>query len=158
MARAKLPPRWVIHAAWRIHRGIYRVSGGRMGLSRPKPGGWGTLRLTTTGRRSGRERSVLVGYYEDGPNLVTMAMNGWGAAEPAWWLNLLARPEATAELNGEFRHVTARAAVGDERRRLWDRWRTIDANLDEYAARRPRETTVVVLETRSLPEIGGSAG
>lgn len=149
MARAMLPPRWVIHAAWRIHRGIYRLSGGRMGLSRPKPGGWGTLRLTTTGRRSGRERSVMVGYYEDGPHLVTMAMNGWGAAEPAWWLNLLANPHATAELNGEFRHVTARAATGDERRRLWDRWRTIDANLDEYAARRPRETTVVVLETRS---------
>ncbi|WP_144122612.1 nitroreductase/quinone reductase family protein [Catellatospora sichuanensis] len=149
MARAMLPPRWVIHAAWRIHRGIYRVSGGRMGLSRPKPGGWGTLRLTTTGRRSGRERSVMVGYYEDGPNLVTMAMNGWGAVEPAWWLNLLADPQATAELNGEVRHVTARAAVGDERRRLWDRWRTIDTNLDEYAARRPGETAVVVLETRN---------
>ncbi|MEU7823197.1 nitroreductase/quinone reductase family protein [Catellatospora sp. NPDC049133] len=149
MARAMLPPRWVIRTAWRIHRGIYRLSGGRMGLSRPKPGGWGTLRLTTTGRRSGRERAVMVGYYEDGPNLVTMAMNGWGAPEPAWWLNLLANPDATAELNGELRHVTARAAVGDERRRLWDRWRTIDANLDEYAARRPRETTVVVLAPRS---------
>lgn len=149
MARAMLPPRWVIHAAWRIHRGIYRLSGGRMGLSRPKPGGWGTLRLTTTGRRSGRERSVMVGYYEDGPNLVTMAMNGWGAAEPAWWLNLLADPQATAELNGELRHVAARAAVGAERQRLWDRWRTIDANLDDYAARRPRQTAVVVLAPRS---------
>ncbi|MFD0599325.1 nitroreductase/quinone reductase family protein [Catellatospora coxensis] len=144
-----LPPRWVIHAAWRIHRGVYHLSGGRLGLSRPKPGGWGTLRLTTTGRRSGRERSVMVGYYEDGPNLVTMAMNGWGAAEPAWWLNLLADPQATAELNGEFRYVTARAAVGAERQRLWDRWRTIDANLDEYAARRPRQTAVVVLAPRS---------
>ena len=32
-------------------------------------------------------RRVIVGYYEDGPNLVSMAMNDWAAAEPAWWLN-----------------------------------------------------------------------
>ena len=30
----------------------------------------------------------MVGYFEDGPNLVTMAMNGWADGEPAWWLNL----------------------------------------------------------------------
>jgi hypothetical protein len=39
-----------------------------------------------------RAPSVILGYYEDGPNLVSMAMNGWGAAEPAWWLNLQAHP------------------------------------------------------------------
>ena len=39
--------------------------------------------LTVTGRRSGQPRRVVVGYVEDGDNLVTMAMNGWGAAEPA---------------------------------------------------------------------------
>lgn len=60
-------------------------SPGRQGLWRPKPGGWGTLRLTTTGRRTEQPRQVVVGYFEDGRNLVTMAMNGWGAAEPAGW-------------------------------------------------------------------------
>ena len=58
----------------------------------------GALRLTTIGRKSGEERSVIVGYLEDGPNLVTLAMNGWGAAEPAWWLNLQAHPECTLQL------------------------------------------------------------
>ena len=48
------------------------------------------MRLTTIGRRSGRTRAVIVGYFEDGTNLVTMAMNGWRSAEPAWWLNLQA--------------------------------------------------------------------
>ena len=48
-----------------------------------RPGKWGALRLTTTGRRSGTPRSVIIGDYEDRPNLVSMAMNGWGAAEPA---------------------------------------------------------------------------
>ena len=32
----------------------------------------GTLRLTSTGRRTNQERSVILGYLEDGPNLVTM--------------------------------------------------------------------------------------
>lgn len=147
--KAWLPPRWVIRLAWKIHRTIYRVSGGRMGLSLPKPQGWGTLRLTTIGRRTGKQHSVMVGYYIDGPNYVTMAMNGWGAPEPAWWLNLKANPQATAELADGKRLVTARAAAGDERDRLWDRWRHIDRNLDEYAARRAKETAVVVLEPRT---------
>jgi deazaflavin-dependent oxidoreductase (nitroreductase family) len=56
------------------------------------------VRLTTVGRRSGEPRTVIVGYYEDGPNLLTMAMNGWGAPEPAWWLNLQAHPETVVVL------------------------------------------------------------
>jgi len=93
---------------------------------------------------------VIIGYYEDGSNLVSMAMNGWGAAEPAWWLNLQAHPRAVVELAGRVRReVLGRAAVGEERERLWQRWRELDENLDSYAARRPRETAVVVLEPRS---------
>jgi len=108
------------------------------------------LRLTTTGRRSGEPRSVIVGYYEAGSDLVTMAMNGWGAAEPAWWLNLQAHPEAIVELAGGIRReVLGRAAVDEERERLWQRWRELDQNLDGYAARRPRETAVVILEPRA---------
>jgi deazaflavin-dependent oxidoreductase (nitroreductase family) len=111
------------------------------------------LRLTTTGRRSGRRRSVILGYYEDGPNLVSMAMNGWGAPEPAWWLNLQADPQAVVELAGGIRHeVRGRRATGKERERLWQQWRELDKNLDEYAARRPRETEVVVLELRAAGE------
>ena len=142
----RLPPRWVIRLAWKIHRGIYRATSGRVGLWRPKPNGWGTLRLTTTGRRSGRPRSVLVGYFRDGPALVTLAMNGWGEAEPAWWLNLQANPEATVVTRDGRGLVRARAASGAERERLWSRWREIDKGLDGFAARRPAETAVVVLE------------
>jgi hypothetical protein len=46
----------------------------------------------------GQERSVIIAYVEDGANLVTLAMNGWADAEPAWWLNLQARPEASVTL------------------------------------------------------------
>jgi deazaflavin-dependent oxidoreductase (nitroreductase family) len=143
----RLPPRWFIRLAWSVHRGVYRLFGGRVGLWRPRTDGWGTLRLTTTGRRTGRQRSVILGYFEDGPNLVSLAMNGWGEGEPAWWLNLQAHPDATVDLVGGRRLVRAHAATGDERSRLWARWREIDTNLDAYAARRrPSETAVVVLE------------
>jgi F420H(2)-dependent quinone reductase len=146
--KARLPPRWFIRLAWIIHRRLYHWSGGRLGLWRPKPQGWGAMRLTTIGRRTGRARAVMVGYFEDGPNLVTMAMNGWGDAEPAWWLNLRARPDATVDLVDGSRQVTARPAQGEERERLWSRWRQTDKNLDAYAARRSMETAVVILEPK----------
>ncbi len=146
--KGRLPPRWFIQLFWAAHRSVNRWTGGRVGLWRPKPGGWGAMRLNTTGRRTGRPRGVIVGYFEDGPNLVTMAMNGWGDAEPAWWLNLQAHPEVTVDLVDGPRQVTARPAQGEERARLWAQWQQIDQNLDAYAARRSMETTVVVFEPR----------
>jgi deazaflavin-dependent oxidoreductase (nitroreductase family) len=144
----RLPPRWFIVLAWRVHRALFRVTGGRRGLWPPREGKWGAMRVTTIGRRSGQERSVILGYLEDGPHLVTLAMNGWGAAEPAWWLNLQAHPQARVRLAGGERDVVARAATSEERQRLWARFRALDENLDDYARRRPTETAVVVLEPR----------
>jgi deazaflavin-dependent oxidoreductase (nitroreductase family) len=106
------------------------------------------MRVTTIGRRTGQARPVIVGYFEDGPNLFTMAMNGWGDAEPAWWLNLQSHPDVTIDLVDGPRQVTGRAVRGDEREWLWARWRQINKNLDDYAARRSRQTAVVVLEPR----------
>jgi F420H(2)-dependent quinone reductase len=142
-----LPPRWIVRLAWLAHRAGYRLTGGRRGLWLPTPNRWGAMRLTTVGRRSGKARSVILGYYEDGPNLVTLAMNGWAAAEPAWWLNVQAQPIATVQLkDGSPRKVRARRAEGDERKRLWVRWNDFGDDVDGYAARRPKGTAVVVLE------------
>jgi len=115
--RARVPPRWFVRLA-----------------------------CTTVGRRSGKERSVILGYFTDGPNLVTMAMNGWSDGEPAWWLNLQANPEAKVDITGGGYPVRGRAAQGEERSRLWGRWQEIDEKLDGYAALRSTETAVVVLE------------
>jgi deazaflavin-dependent oxidoreductase (nitroreductase family) len=148
-----MPPPWFVHLAWRVHRALYRVSGGRFLWTPASRRGWGALRLTATGRRSGRERSVILGYVEDGRDLVVLAMNGWDPGHPAWWLNLEAHPEAVVRLAGQDpRRVRARAAVGAERARLWDVWRAVEPDLDGYAARRTTVTPVVVLE----PENGGA--
>jgi deazaflavin-dependent oxidoreductase (nitroreductase family) len=143
----RLPPRWFIRVFWVGHRALFRGTGGRLGLARPKPGKAGLMRLRTVGRRSGDPHAVMLAYIEDGPNLVTLAMNGWGDPPPAWWLNLQAGPQTTVDLPGEERAVRGRAAQGDERERLWARYaELIKGDLDEFAAMRSRETPVVVLE------------
>lgn len=144
----RIPPRWFVRLAWSVHRGLYRVTAGRLGLWRPKGRRWGVLRLTTTGRRTGRERSVIIAYLEQGPDLLALAMNGWADGEPAWWRNLQAHPDATVELADGPRRVRARAVEGAERAALWARWRELDPKLDAYAALRSSPTAVVVLEPR----------
>jgi F420H(2)-dependent quinone reductase len=141
-----LPPRWFIRVAWAVHRAIYRVTGGKRGLRPPTARTYGLMRLHTTGRRSGAKRTAILGYFEDGPNLFTLAMNGWGEPEPAWWLNLQANPDATIDLPNGTREITARSAVGEERSRLWAVMARLEPNLDAYATRRPHETAVVVFE------------
>ncbi len=150
-----LPPRWVVRSVWVLHRAYYRSTAGRRGLWQPKTDRWGTMLLTTVGRRSGKERVAILGYYEDGPNLVTLAMNGWSEGEPAWWLNLQANPDVTVELKAGTRTVRGRAAEGAERDRLWARWREVGDDPDGYAARRPSGTAVVVLEPRQVDATAG---
>ena len=143
-----LQPRWFIRSFWVVQRAVYAVTRGRFGLRTATADRWGMMRLRTVGRRSGEERKAILGYFEDGPDLVTMAMNGWADPEPAWWLNLQAQPDVTVDLPGGSRAVHARAADPNERPRLWARWAAYDKDLDGYAAMRSRETAVVILEPR----------
>jgi deazaflavin-dependent oxidoreductase (nitroreductase family) len=149
----KLPPVWFKHLFWRTHRFLYRLAGGRVLWTPQNKRGWGALHLTTIGRKSGRRRSVIVGYIEDGPTPVVLAMNGWDEGQPAWWLNLEAHPDAVIRLKGRPEHpVRARRVDGDERDRLWQLWAEIDEGLDAYADSRTADTPVVVFEPRD----GGS--
>ena len=106
-------PRWLVRTIWIGHRTVFRLTGGRFGLRSANSTRWGMLRLHTVGRRSGQERIAILGYIEDGPNIVTPAMNGWADPEPAWWLNLQANPEATIEL--PRRHAPGGCSGGGRR-------------------------------------------
>ena len=143
-------PRWLVRTIWIAHRSAYAITAGRFGLRPYTSTQWGMLRLTTVGRKSGKTRIAIVGFIVDGPNLVVPAMNGWADPEPAWWLNLKANPEASVELPDGSRDVTARAAVGEERARLWGRFVGLGSSAftDASAALRSRETAIVVLEPR----------
>lgn len=146
----KHPPPWFVHAAWRVHRALYRLSGGRFLWTTSNKRGWGSLHLTTVGRKSGQERSVIIGYLEEGPDLVALAMNGWDEGCPAWWLNLEAHPDAVIRLaDKQPRPVRARLSTGEERELLWRRWVAVDPRIDAFAGRRSTETPVIVLEPRN---------
>jgi deazaflavin-dependent oxidoreductase (nitroreductase family) len=154
----RTPPRFLIRTFWILHRTAYRLTGGRFGLTKPAAGErFGVMRLASVGRRTGTTRVAMVGYFEDGPNLVTLAMNGWGDADPAWWLNLQAAPDTTVELADGPRPVRARAATAAERARLWPMFRDYPGwgdDIEALAGRRSRETAVVVFEP-ARPARGG---
>lgn len=142
--RPVLPPSWFIRLFWAMHRAVFRLTGGRRGLWKATPEKWGTFRLHTVGRKSGKERIAILGYHEDGENLVTVAMNGWMEGDPAWWVNLQAQPDATVELKGRTIRVRARAAAPEERDRLWG----LFPDAQPFVAHRKTETAIVVLEPR----------
>jgi deazaflavin-dependent oxidoreductase (nitroreductase family) len=142
-----VPPAWFMHTAWRMHRGLYRISGGRFLWGTDNKRGWGALHLTTTGRTSGLPREVIVGYLEDGPRLAVLAMNGWDEGHPSWFLNLQKDPDVLVRLpQGQPHSRRARIAEGHERERLWSRFATADPKLDTYAGSRSTSTPVVILD------------
>ena len=151
--KARLPPRWFVVTFWHVHRRVVRASGGAGGCGvRAREGGRPAADHHRPAQRRAAERDPRLLRGRGRPGLDG---DEWlGAPEPAWWLNLQAHPEAVVELAGGIRReVLGRAAVGDERERLWQRWRELDRNLDGYASRRPQETAVVILEPR-----GGRTG
>ena len=148
MLSGMIPPRWVLRLLWAIHRGIDRLTGGRIGTVRPTGQRLGTLFVISTGRPSGQPRRNPVYHVEEGPNLVVVASNAGAPTDPAWWQNLQARPDASVEIGGEQRAVRARAATPEEQARLWPRFVRGSATFNEYQANTARKLSVVILEPR----------
>ncbi len=79
------------------------------------------LVLTTTGRRSGKERSVVLQYFPDGEAMIVVAANGGGATDPGWYFNLRERPVARVEIKGRSQPVHAEELASPEAERWWAR-------------------------------------
>jgi F420H(2)-dependent quinone reductase len=121
----------------------YRLSGGR--VAGHIPSGAPICLLTTTGRRSGRLRTVPLVYVPDGGDLVVVASRGGMGSHPAWYLNLLADPAATVQVGPSTAAVRARDATDDERRRLWPTLTAAYPHFDAYQLRTARRIPVVIL-------------
>jgi len=124
------------------HEFWYRLSGGLIG---GRVGGLPILLLTTTGRKSGRKRTMPLVYLADGDNMVVIASNGGAEQHPAWWLNLRANPQAEVQVGSNSKSVTAEIATGEERERLWRQVVEMYHGYDEYRRMTEREIPVVVL-------------
>jgi deazaflavin-dependent oxidoreductase (nitroreductase family) len=129
-------------AFMRAHIALYRLSGGLIGS---RIAGRHFLLLTTTGRKSGRERVTPILYIPEAKNFLLIASN-WGEAyAPAWWLNLQEHPQARVRVGRKTLVVIARQARAEERAHLWP---SIIARYKEFAHYQQqveREIPVIIL-------------
>ena len=120
---------------WRTHRRLYAATKGHVGGS---IGGNPVLLLTTTGRKSGRSRTVALAHLEKSEKWVVIASFAGQPRHPGWWLNLLENPVAKAQKGTTITDVRAREAEGDERERLWAAICEQEAGFAEYQTRTQR--------------------
>lgn len=135
--------RLVFLIARTVHGGVYRLSGGRLGAH---VAGLPVLLLTTTGRRSGKSRTVPLSYYDDGDALVVVGSKGGSPQHPAWYLNLVAHPEVEIQVGREHRSVTARGASPEETARLWPSILERAPHYAKFRSKTSREIPLVYLE------------
>ena len=124
---------------------LYRLSRGRIG---GRVGRAPVLLLTTTGRKSGQQRTAPVVYLADGENCIVIGSNAGNQKAPAWSHNLVANPEAEIERGADKQRVRARVAEGEEREELWRKMNEQYSGFDDYTALTKRDIRVFVLEPR----------
>ena len=143
------PPRPLLRVGWALHRLLHRLTGGRLSTAPPSEDHVGTLFIHTTGRKTGKARRTGLFYIDDGQSFVVVASNAGEYANPSWWLNLQATPDATVELAKRRIPVRARAATDEEADRLWPRLDAGYAEFARYRARVLRKIPIVILERTS---------
>lgn len=125
------------------HRAVFRLTRGSFG---------GTVLgspiglLTTTGRRTGRSRTVPVVYLEEEGRYLVVASNSGLDAPPGWCLNLRANPEATIRTGQSNKRVIGRELSSSERMRLWPRLLQHNAIWGAYQSCTERASAVFALE------------
>ena len=135
------------NAVTTVHSFLYRISNGVIGgriANSP------VLLLTTTGRRSGKQRTVPLFYLMDGRNVALVASNGGAVSHPTWWLNLKTTPEAWIQIKSIRRRVKAEQASAEEKQRLWPRLTALYPGYKRYQEITDRDIPVVIL--RSIEE------
>jgi F420H(2)-dependent quinone reductase len=138
-------PAGALKAAGKLNIPIYRLTGGRVfGSLDGNP----ILLLTTTGRKSGQQRTAPVIYLPDGDRMVVIGTNAGNLRSPAWALNLEANPEAVVETGRKRRPMRGRVATGEERAELWRRFTERYSGFDDYEANVTRDVRLFVLEPR----------
>ena len=139
-----MPSDTVLKSMNTVHRLLLKITGGRFGYDF---GGMPVLELTTTGRRSGEPRSVLLtAPLREGDAYVVVASRGGDDHHPAWFLNLRDRPDVQVAVQGGPRQPTrARIATAEERARMWPQIAGRYTNYAGYQKRTQREIPLVLL-------------
>lgn len=127
-----------------LHRTLMTVTGGRIGWTAGK---MPVLELTTTGRKSGEPRSImLTSPWQSGDAMAIVASRGGDDHHPDWFLNLRDNPEVTVRTDDGARTMRARVTEGAERAELWEQITSKYSNYAGYQKKTDREIPVVMLE------------
>jgi deazaflavin-dependent oxidoreductase (nitroreductase family) len=149
-ASSTRPPKWMIRVAGTLHRFAIIKTGGRFGsdlLDRP------ILLLTTTGRRSRKQRTQPLMYLREADCYLVAASFGGHDHDPAWLTNIRANPQATIAIGGREIPVVATIAAPDDRERLWPRFPALFAAYEKYQRSTERRIPVVKLCPRGADRI-----
>jgi deazaflavin-dependent oxidoreductase (nitroreductase family) len=122
---------------------LYRKSSGRLGAKMPGSDAPICL-LTTTGRKSGLARTIPLLYLADGDRVVVVASLGGMSKHPEWYLNVVANPKVTVEIDGDAQAMLASTATPEEKAELWPRLVDMYKSYDMYQQRTTRDIPVVV--------------
>jgi deazaflavin-dependent oxidoreductase (nitroreductase family) len=125
---------------------VYKVSGGRFTSSGPLT--IPQLTLTTVGRKSGKERTVQLGYHPDGEDVLIVASNFGGTNHPAWSHNLDANPECKVRLGAEQKNAVASRLTDSEKATLWHQIERTIPQMKSYKVRTSRNIKVYRLRTQ----------
>jgi deazaflavin-dependent oxidoreductase (nitroreductase family) len=109
--------------------------------------GFRALVLTTTGAKTGAERTTPVGYFpnEDGSWLIVASANG-AAGNPGWYYNIGAHPEKVrAEVDGRTVAVAPQQLRGPEREAAWKRITAAAPRFAQYQEKTDRELPIIRL-------------
>jgi deazaflavin-dependent oxidoreductase (nitroreductase family) len=130
----------------RVHRGLLRISGGRIGS---RFGSMPVVELHTIGRTSGERRSAMLTapVHEDG-RYVLVASKGGDPRHPSWYLNLVKNPHVEVTVGGRTVPMRARTATPAERAELWPRITRAYRGYAGYQRKTTREIPVVICEPR----------
>jgi len=123
----------------------YRETDGEVGH---EWNGTSILLLTTTGRRSGEERTNALIYGRHGDDYLVVASKGGSDRPPSWFVNLRAQPEVEVQVKGDRFRAHARTATPEEKPEMWAEMASHWPAYDEYQRKTTREIPVVVLERR----------
>lgn len=120
LARALGTKPWLMGLAggiiW-VDKKLHRLFKGKVSLV--ALAGLPSLRLTTTGRKSGLPRSTNLLYFPHDGDFVLVGSN-WGRPNhPAWTHNLRSHPDAVVALAGKEIPVRARELLDDEYDAMW---------------------------------------
>ena len=123
---------------------MYHLTGGRAYRGGPdSPAGF--LQLTTTGRKSGKQRTVHLLYIRDGSAYVITASNGGRQRNPGWLFNVRSNPHVTLQVHGAQISAVAEIAGPEKRGELWARLLEIAPFYGGYEKRTQREIPMVLL-------------